>query len=87
VGKLKLAGNIKETTSENNICSGDNIFTRVFLKQTTGEIILALAGCLRKRPVETRFAQVVFLSNRQWKALTVFLSTPSVLMLFSLAVA
>jgi hypothetical protein len=86
-GKLILAGNVKETASGNNISNGDNFFTSCFLKQTASEITLALAGCLRKRLVETRFALAVFLSNRQWKALAVFLSTPLVLMLFSLAVA
>jgi hypothetical protein len=74
-GKLILTGNVKKTASRNNISSGDNIFTSSFLKQTASEITLALAGCLRKRPVETRIALVVFLS------------TPPVLMLFPLPIA
>jgi hypothetical protein len=52
---------LKKTACGNKISAGD------FLKQSPMEITLALAGCLRKAHVETRFPLAIFLSNRQWK--------------------
>jgi hypothetical protein len=61
VNNISTDGLLKKTACGNKICTGG------FHKQPPVTITLAVAGCLRKSPVETRFKLAVFLSNRQWK--------------------
>jgi hypothetical protein len=74
--KIFIGGFFKQPASGNNISNGgllkktvcgNKIFSGDFLNQPPVEITLALTGCLRKPPVETRFPLTIFLRNREWK--------------------